>query len=190
MKRNEIERLLPRVFQYTLGTGSPLNALLEIMEMLHAPAEKVLAELESIFNAYTMPDTFVPYIACWVDLDRFFPFYTAQSPGVQGTTEPVSTGCGRLRELIAAAAYLSQWRGTARGLKLFLETATGIEGFDIIEDVKDARGLPRPFHICVVAPFEAAQHAALIERIITQEKPAYVSYELDFKPATEKGSES
>lgn len=189
MKHNEIERFLPQIFQYTLSTGSPLNALLEIMEMLHAPAEKVLTELETLFNAYSMPDAFVPYIACWVDLERFFPFYSAQPADIQRTAEPVSTGCGRLRELIAAAAYLSQWRGTARGLKLFLETATGIDGFEIIENIEDMKGSPRPFHIRVAAPPEAAQHAALIERIIMQEKPAYVSYELDFKTATEKGTE-
>ena len=39
-----------------------------------------------------------------------------------------------LRELIAAAAQLSQWRGTAQGLQRFLETATGIEGFELDEE--------------------------------------------------------
>lgn len=188
MKQSEIERLLPRVFQNTLRKQSPLQVLVGVMEILHRPAEEVLGRIETIFNPYSMPDCFVPYIARWVDLERFFPFFSAQPPGVQRASEPVSTGTGRLRELIAAAAYLSQWRGTARGLTLFLETATGIQGFEIEENMEDDTGAPRAFHIRILAPAEAQTHASLIERIIAQEKPAYVSYEVDFKSATEKGA--
>jgi phage tail-like protein len=182
MKREEIENLLPQVFQRTLRSGSPLNALIEVMELLHAPAEAVLAQLESYFNAYSTPDIFVPYLASWVDLDRFYPFYSAQPEDLQRSVDPISSGTGQLRELIAAAAYLSQWRGTAKGLKLFLETATGIRGFELVENVDSREGRPRPFHICITAPAEAKKHVVLIERIVEQEKPAYVTYELEFKP--------
>jgi phage tail-like protein len=190
MKQNEIANFLPRVFQNTLRSGSPLNALLEVMEILHAPAEEVLAQLETYFNANSTSDSFVPYLACWVDLDRFFPFYSAQPPEVQRSTDPISTGTGRLRELIAAAAYLSQWRGTAKGLKLFFETATGMQGFELLENVADENGIPRSFHIRIIAPPQAAAHVALIERIVEQEKPAYVSYDLEFRPATNGETES
>ncbi|MFO8091331.1 MAG: phage tail protein [Desulfatiglandaceae bacterium] len=181
MKREEIKSLLPQVFQRTLRSGSPLNALLEVMELLHAPAEEVLGQLEIYFNAYSAPDIFVPYLACWVDLDRFYPFYSDQPEDLQRSVDPISSGTGQLRELIAAAAYLSQWRGTAKGLKLFLETATGINGFDLVENVDSKKGEPRPFHILITAPAEAEKHIVLIERIVEQEKPAYVSYELEFK---------
>jgi phage tail-like protein len=190
MKREEIESLLPQVFQQTLGPGRPLNALLEVMELLHAPTEAVLAQLERYFNAYGTPDIFVPYLACWVDLDRFYPFYSAQPIEIQRAVDPISSGTGQLRELIAAAAYLSQWRGTAKGLKLFLETATGMNGFELMENVADENGSPRPFHIRIVAPPDAERHIALIERIVKQEKPAYVSYELEFKPKTQGGTDS
>lgn len=175
---------MPQVFRQTMRPGRPLNALLEVMELLHAPAEDVLAHLETYFNAYSTPDIFVPYLASWVDLDRFYPFYSAQPLALQRTMDPISTGTGQLRELIAAAAYLSQWRGTAKGLKLFLETATGINGFELVENVADANGNPRPFHIRILAPQDAEPHIALIERIVEQEKPAYVSYELEFNSAT------
>jgi phage tail-like protein len=181
MKREEIESLLPQVFQRTLRPGSPLNALLEVMEMLHTPAETVLSKLESYFNAYSTPDIFVPYLAGWVDLDRFYPFYSAQPEDLQQSTDPISSGTGQLRELIAAAAYLSQWRGTAKGLKLFLETATGMKGFELVENVDSKESRLRPFHICITAPADAKEHVALIERIVEQEKPAYVTYELKFK---------
>jgi len=180
MKRKEIEALLPQVFRRTLRQGSPLYALLEIMELLHVQAENTLTHLESYFNPIRTPDTFVPYLACWVDLNRFYPSYTEQPLDLQRTVDPISSGTGHLRELIAAAAYLSKWRGTARGLKLFLETATGITGFELMENVGDESGKLRPFHIRIVAPKAAAPHTALIERIVEQEKPAYVSYELDF----------
>ena len=190
MKREEIDNLLPQVIRQTTRPGSPLNALLEVMELLHAPAEEVLEQLETYFNAYSTPDNFVPYLASWVDLDRFYPFYSDQPQELQHAVDPISTGTGQLRELIAAAAYLSQWRGTAKGLKLFLETATGMNGFQALEDIADASGNPRPFHIHIVAPADAQPHIALIERIIEQEKPAYVSYELEFKSATQGGTES
>jgi phage tail-like protein len=181
MKREEIESLLPQVFQRTLRPGSPLNALLEVMESLHAPAEAVLAQLESYFNAYRTPDIFVPFLAGWVDLDRFYPFYSALPEDLKRSEDPISSGTGHLRELIAAAAYLSQWRGTAKGLKLFLETATGTKGFELVENVDSKDGQPRPFHIRITAPAEAQKHVVLIERIVEQEKPAYVTYELEFK---------
>jgi phage tail-like protein len=189
MKREEIENLLPRVFRHTLRIGSPQNALLEVMELLHAPAEEVLMHLETYFSAYSTPDIFVPYLASWVDMDRFYPYYCAQPADLQRTVDPISTGTGQLRELIAAAAYLSQWRGTAKGLKLFLETATGMKGFELVENVADANGNPRPFHIRILAPPDSEPHIALIERIVEQEKPAYVSYDLEFKPATQGGTE-
>jgi hypothetical protein len=85
-----------------------------------------------------------------------------------------------LRELIAAAAFLSQWRGTAKGLLRFLETATGVEGFEIEEHARDANGQPQPFHILVRAPAEAERYRGLVERIIEAEKPAYVTYELTY----------
>ncbi len=94
--------------------------------------------------------------------------------------DPISSGLGNLRELIANAAYLSQWRGTKRGLLLFLQIATGTSNFEIEEQTTGANAPPRSFHIRVRAPRETELHRALIERIIQLEKPAYVTYELDF----------
>lgn len=190
MKREEIESLLPRLFQRTIRSGSPLNALLEVMELFHAPTEAVLTQLETYFNAYSTPDIFVPYLACWVNLDRFYPFYSSHPEELQRSVDPISSGTGQLRELIAAAAYLSHWRGTAKGLKLFLEIATGINGFELLENVDDKDGNPQPFHIRIILPPEAERHIVLIERIVKQEKPAYVSYELEFNPETEGGTDS
>ncbi|MEO8394645.1 MAG: phage tail protein, partial [Chloroflexota bacterium] len=88
------------------------------------------------------------------------------------------TGVGHLRELVSAAVFLSRWRGTAKALITFLETATGITGFTIDERVLDDEGQAIPFHIRVNAPQASAAYRVLIENIINKEKPAYVTYEL------------
>ena len=128
MKRTEIERLLPQVFQQAITPGSPLAALLDVMVTLQTPAEAVLQKLDMFFDPYQAPDAFVPFLAGWLDLDRFL----SGSPERLDDETAVSlfpTSLAHLRELIAAAAFLSQWRGTAKGLTRFLETATGRFGF-------------------------------------------------------------
>lgn len=175
MKRTEIESLLPGIFQQTIRSGDLLAALLNAMETLHAPSEAVLANLERYFDPYRTPDAFVPYLAGWVDLESLL-------VGVDEEANAASfpTGLGQLRELVAAAAFISKWRGTRRGLLRFLETATGATGFDIDEQVPGANDLPRPFHLHVRAPQATQVHRGLIEQVIELEKPAYVTYTLEF----------
>jgi phage tail-like protein len=177
MKQNEIAYLLPGIFQRTLRPGSPLAAILAVMEGLSAVPEETLAHVESFFNPYRTPDRFVPFLADWVDLE----WLLIQNPEerAQTGTAPLESGLGRLRELIAASAYLSQMRGTARGLILFLETATGIPGFSIVEN-RAADGKTRQFHMCIHAPAPSAVYRGMIERIVEFEKPAFLTYELVF----------
>ena len=184
MKRNEIEQLLPEIFRRTVQPGNPLFALLEAMEALHEPSEQVLEELDRFFDPYRTPDNFVPYLARWVDLHRFLaevPQLERDGEGGAAAFVPFASGLGRLRELIATAAYLSKWRGTARGLLRFLETAVGHQGFEIDETPMGPDGRPRPFHILIRAPAATARYRVLIERIIEMEKPAFVTYDLEFR---------
>lgn len=179
MKRAAIERLLPEVYRRTVRDGGPLAALLGVMEGLHAPSERVLAGIDGVFSPYRTPDAFVPVLAAWLDLEKLFDVPTQEEVPAASLTRPISTGMGRLRELVASAAGLSQWRGTARGLLRFLEIATGTQGFAVDERVPGPDGRPRPFHIRVRVPRAAAAHRSLIERIVRSEKPAYVTYELE-----------
>jgi hypothetical protein len=64
----------------------------------------------------------------------------------------------------------------AAGHGRFLELATGVTGFEVEELAA------RPFWIQVRAPAAAASHRALIERILTAEKPAFVQCALEFVP--------
>jgi phage tail-like protein len=178
MKRAEIERLLPAIFQRTVQEDAPIGTILHVMEALHAPSEEILADLSAIFAAYRTPDRFVPFLARWLDLERLFEERVdLRDPQLSGRPA-ISSGLGRLRALIAVAPQLSQWRGTKRGLLLFLETATGVSGFEIEEHA--------PFHICVRAPGNVSRHQPLIDRILSLEKPAYVTYELEFGPHADR----
>ena len=183
-----IARLLPGVFQTALDTQAAgivevdtrLAATLGAMETLHAPVEGVLRDLYRHLDPRLAPPAFVPYLAGWVDLD----WLLGSSPGEPTTSaSPLSTGLGRLRELVAAAAEIARWRGTARGLLLFLDTATGVPGFTVEENVGGETRVPRAFHLRILAPQETRPYRPLIERIVVAEKPAYATYELVFATA-------
>jgi phage tail-like protein len=140
--------------------------------------EETLEHVEAFFNPYRTPDRFVPFLADWVDLEWLL-IQNPEERAVSGTA-PLESGLGRLRELVANSAYLSQVRGTAQGLILFLETATGFPGFKIIENYSCASGKTRPFHMCIQAPAASEIYRVMIERIVEFEKPAYLTYELAF----------
>jgi phage tail-like protein len=171
MNRREIEPLLPRNFQRTLGPGTPLDALLDVMEALHAPSEAVLRQLEVFFDPRRAPDRFVPFLARWVDLGQLIEQVAAN----QAAGAEFPSGIGRLRELVGLAAYFSKWRGTRTGLQRFLEVATGLTGYVIDEDPGG-----RPFHLSFQAPEGSEPYRDLIEQIVELEKPAYVTYDLAF----------
>ncbi len=177
MRRTEIAQLLPTIFQQTLQDGSILWVILEVMEAMHAPSEAALTQLDAFFDPRRTPATWLPYLAYWLNLDRLF-----NPSATSGDSAPLlSTGTGPLRELMAQAAYLSNWRGTAQGLIVFLETATNTKGFGVEELVfNPEHNQLCPFHIKVVAPSSTQAHQVLIERIINSEKPAHVTYELVF----------
>lgn len=175
MKQNKIAQLLPAIFQQTLQPGTPLHALLGVMEALPEQDEAVLDRLETFFNPYQAPASFVPFLASWVDMEWVL---LERAQAFSATVPSLPSGIGRLRELVASATFLAQWRGTARGLLSFLEMASGVQGFTIDERVPGSDGRPRAFHFEVHAPAEAAPYQTLLRRIIEAEKPAYVTYDL------------
>jgi phage tail-like protein len=183
MRREDIRRLLPAVYRTTLTEGGPLLALLGVMEALHAPSEEALRDLDAALDPRRAPDRFVPFLATWVDLAWLWTDREASAETAVGQESLVLERIGMLRELVASAAYLSQWRGTSRGLRAFLERATGSRGFEIEEEALDSEGRARPFHLRIRAPASAAEPRlrALITRVVEMEKPAYATYELTFE---------
>ncbi len=181
MRRDEIATLLPEVIRRTLREGSPLAALLEVMESLHTPSEEILADLPSRFNPLTTSSGMVEYLAGWVDLGWILDESTEKGMDRRPGSEPMSSGIGRLRELVAASAGLGKELGTRQGIVRFLETATGLTGFSIEETTRDEEGRVVPFHVRIDAPSAALPHRRLIRRIIEMEKPAHVTFELSFR---------
>jgi len=180
MNREQLVSLMPEVYQRCVQDNTPLDAVLDVMENLFVPSEEVLQKIDSYFCAYSTPDDFVYYLAKWVDLERYIDAGCDDIIHQDDITE-TSIEIGRLRALIVIAAELSRWRGTIKGLTLFLQTATGIDNYRVEEVSKNNLGMDKTFHIRVIAPHAAIQHKKLIEKIINGEKPAYVTSELEFE---------
>lgn len=173
-----IARLLPEVFQETIVPGGLLGGLLEVMGALQEPCERRLATLDAVFDPRRSGDAFVPFLARWVHFDHLHDDRSRRHGAAQ---QACLDSIGHLRELVAEAAYLAQWRGTARGLTRFLATATGMGGFRIHEDVRVAgEDAPRPFHLRIIAPAAAKRQADLVHKVIRMGKPAHVTYDLEF----------
>jgi phage tail-like protein len=155
MRRQAIERLLPAMYQRAATPGGVLSALLDVMEVMHAPSEATLAAVDDLVAPYRTRDDLVPFLIGWVALDHIAP---------SGRSQPIPIG--RLRNLVATSAEIAAWRGTAHGLRTVLQTATGVAGF-VVEEPAD-----RPFHLVVRVPAEAVDQIDLVRRLVLAEKPA------------------
>jgi phage tail-like protein len=172
VRQTEILERLPDVFKEGATGDDPLSALLGVMEQMHAPDETILGDFGRFVDARRTTDDFVEYLSAWVDLAWLFldpPDDPYAQPG-----RPFPGGLGALRELIAAAARETKWRGTAAGMIRMLETATGVQGYRVEEAVLDEQGRRLPFRVRVIVPAEAARYVDLVERIVEHERPAHV----------------
>jgi phage tail-like protein len=176
-----IEALLPAFMQRGAEANPELRALLASVAGLLAPMEQSFATLDVHFDPRRTDERFVPFLAAWVDLRRVFE--VSSELNASGQQQPSSVGVigGSLRELAAEAAFLSQWRGTERGLVRFLELATGSRGFVVDSRPRDAEGRLRPFHVVIEAPHSAQVWRGLVEKIVAMEKPAHVTAEIVWK---------
>jgi phage tail-like protein len=177
MTPDAISRLLPYVFQRAAQPGGLLAGLVGTMSALHEPSEAVLRDVDRYFDPRRAPDAFVPMLARWVDLDWVLEPHRRDE---DAPAEPLASGIGCLRELVAAAPHLARWRGTERGLVALLETAVGVRGFAVDAGPPDASGRVRPFHVRVLAPAAARPFESLIRRLVDVEKPAYATCAVTF----------
>ena len=161
MRRSAIERLLPAVYQQAVKPSSVLAALLDVMEQMHEPSERWLADVAELFAPYRTPDHLVGFLTGWVALSHL----TGRAGGEPAVPVPV----GRLRNLVAEGARLAQWRGTAEGLRAVVEIVTGVTGFVVEEPPQ------RPFHVVVRVPAAARSQLALVRRVVEAERPAAVT---------------
>jgi phage tail-like protein len=171
MKPRRVLRYLPENYQLAAADErGVLQALLQVMDGMHAPVETVLRGLERYVDPHRAPDPFVLMQASWLGLDRYF-LWSGGSSGIGEASFP--TGIDRLRLLIAEYPALVRKRGTQEALTRFLEVATGVRGFAI-----DHGPVGTPFHFQVRVPSGAHSLMAFVEQIVGQERPAHATYEI------------
>lgn len=171
MQPRRILRYLPENYQLAAGDErGVLQALLQVMDGMHAPVERVLKSIEQYVDPFRAPDPFVLLQASWLGLDRYFT-WSGGTPGVGEASFP--TGVDRLRLLIAEFPGLVRRRGTRDALTRFIEVATGIRGFAI-----DTSDTGKSFHFRVHAPPQARALIPFLEQIVSQERPAHATYEI------------
>jgi hypothetical protein len=187
-----IARLLPAVFRQGLQPGQLLDGILQAMAELHRPCEEALDTVARTCDPRRAPERFLPFLASWIRFGALCG-HGAQAPaghrsgagahhpsGAGGDHDGTVESIGQLRELIAEAAELAHARGTARGVRRFLETATGLRGFAIDDQVRDAQGLLRAFHVRITAPAGARRQHDLILKVLRMATPVHVTCDLQY----------
>ena len=179
MNHSEIQALLPDVFLQTLDDKNNhketiLAMLIDTMHLLHADTELQLETIEDFFNPCRTPqEKFIEYLGYWADLERLWHNNSASDDA--DSNDFINRDC--LQELILSAAYLSQWRGTQKGLCQFLKIATGSNRISIKDGV-NKQGNEQDFHFLLVIPENQKHQLRLIRTIVEQEKPVYISYDI------------
>lgn len=111
VSRRSLLHALPQVFQKADRDGGHfLREFLWIFDHLSADLQRKLDRVNLYFDPREAPPEFLDWLASWValTLDQAWPEE-------------------RKRKLIRKAIEIYEWRGTVRGLKLFLSIFTGVE---------------------------------------------------------------
>jgi phage tail-like protein len=164
-----------------------IGRFLKIFEQAFEPAVQSLDAMWANLDPLTAPHSLLPFLAYWVawPLDPRWDL-------------------ARQRRLIRHAVELYRWRGTRRGLRLYLHHYTGLPLDDHIPREADKHisitepsgqglilggarlgqdavlGGGRPYHFMVRLRPERENQVdeRLVRRILAQEKPAFCTYEL------------
>jgi len=166
---------LPSVYQ----ENRQLEQYLWIIQHLQYEQTAILDNLHEFFMPGLAPPEFLHWMADWFGMSRGFEF-----------EEPV------LRSILQKGIELYKWRGTARGLKMFLALTVGTEpeikeniGWHDSHDqdvIRSRQNSSTPV-ICVHFPVPAdhftSAEKARIATICEQEKPANVEFFITFEKA-------
>lgn len=180
--RSLYQEFLPEIYREIDFIGR----LLKIFEQAFEPAVQTLDTLWAYLDPLTAPEAMLPFLAYWV-----------------GWPLTPSLSLSRQRYLIRQAIELYRWRGTRRGLRLYIHLFTELpldedlpepekhisiqevfgRGFIMAETYvgRDAIiGGGQPYHFSVhLRPDGTHQiDERLVHQIIEQEKPAFCTYDL------------
>ncbi len=181
--RSLYQRFLPQLYREVDFVGR----LLHIFEQAFEPSVWALEGMWAYLDPSTSPVALLPFLAHWV-----------------GWEMPDFLDLPTQRRLIRQAVELYRWRGTRRGLRLYLHLYTGLPLDEGIPSEQDK-------HICIQEPFgpgfilgdahlgyetmlgggqafhfsvilrslpSMSLDRGLVEKIIDQEKPAFCTYDL------------
>jgi phage tail-like protein len=180
-------RFLPDIYKEVDFIGR----LLVIFEQTFEPAVQAMDVLWAHLDPLTAPVTLLPFLAHWVGWEGLPQWPLAQQ-----------------RRLIRQAMEIYRFRGTRRGLRLYLHLYTGLPLDDVdtpegdrhiaIEEMftrgfvvgtaalgADAvlgGGRPYHFQVRLRPPADEPVDEALVRTIIEQEKPAFCTYTLLVEP--------
>ncbi len=148
-------RYLPAIFQ----ENEFLGRYLRIFETIWEPLEWRQNHINLYFDPRTCPPSLLPWLAGWLDLtiDPYWPE-------------------ARIRRLIAEAADLYRWRGTAYGLKRLIEVVTGLT-----PAITEEPSQPFVFRVALTIPPGSDVDARLIDDLVRAHKPAHAGYILDIR---------
>ncbi|KAM3101404.1 phage tail protein [Phormidesmis sp. 146-12] len=180
---------LPEIYQEI----DLVNRLLMIFEEAFEPSVQTLDTLWAYLDPLTAPDAMLPFLAHWVGWSFDIPFDPEQQ-----------------RRLIRQAIELYRWRGTRRGLRLYLHLVTKLplddhltraedepkkhisiqtdrsQGFVIGGCIgsKNLLGEGNPYHFVVHLRCDNTGqiNESLVRQVIEQEKPAFCTYDLFIHP--------
>jgi phage tail-like protein len=157
-----------------------IGRFLKVFEQSFEPAVDILQTLWAYLDPNTAPRQMLPFLAYWVGWPGLVPWDELKQ-----------------RQLIRRALEIYRWRGTQRGLQLYLHLYTGLpdsqihieESFNRTFELGPSQlgpstvlGNGRPYHFCVrLTPARDKLDAldeTLIRTIIEQEKPAFCTYDL------------
>ena len=166
-----------------------IGRILKLFEETFEPAVNSMESLWAYIDPLTTSESLLPFLAYWVGWE-LTPRLSLQ----------------RQRFLIRQAMELYRWRGTRRGLRLYLHLFTGLPldedlpEFDKHISIQEVFGQGfvtgeanlgqdsivgggRPYHFLVRLKSLPGQEIdeKLVKQIIEQEKPAFSTYELSFE---------
>jgi len=174
--------LLPQIYREIDFVGR----FLSVVEQAFDPDVQILNTLWAYFDPLIAPQAMLPFLAHWV-----------------GWHLPNYLNLNQQRYLIRHALEIYRWRGTKRGMRLYLHLATGLpfdnrtsesenpigiteafsQGFVLGSTIAGENAIlggGKPFHFSVHLRLSDHQliDESLVRAVIEQEKPAFSTYDL------------
>lgn len=172
-----------------------IGRFLKIFEQTFEPSFQTLSSLWAYLDPLTAPQAMLPFLSHWVGWE-IQPYLSLEQQ----------------RYLIRNAMEIYRWRGTRRGLRLYLHLATGLPIDEHTLEEKDKHisiyesfsnglvfgetslgetailGGGRPFHFYIRLRCPSAQQIdrQLVIAVIEQEKPAFCTFDLYIENSNEQ----